>query len=233
MGMMGRHAAVSLYGPVPLQEMMEQHLSFFGPLPFELRFQCMQSDWEGPIFEDEKLTVLPILLKHRTLTFGYLFREKQRALNVRKDRIRQYGLGIADLVKVKLGEDHVDGQGRVIPNRELTLPPYRQRSYAYVSDTAFDPSLAQQLRNVDLLFHEATFSKRDEKLALQTLHSTSVQAATLAKLSGAEKLLIGHFSNRYKDHDHLVEEAREIFPDTDGVNDGDTYSVPLRRMATE
>ncbi|MEN8158171.1 MAG: ribonuclease Z [Bacteroidota bacterium] len=231
--MMGRKVPLHLYGPEPLRDMVEQHLSFFGTLSFELYFHVPDPEGREPVYEDEKVTVQPIWLKHRISTAGYLFREKRRALNVRKEKIEIYGLGIADVVRVKQGEDHVTSDGEVIPNRELTLPPYRQRSYAYLSDTAFDPGVADRVKDVDLLFHEATFAARDEKLAGETLHSTSKQAATVAKAAGAGKLLIGHFSSRYKDHGFLVEEAREVFSNTVGVNDGDIYSVPLTRVTKE
>ena len=95
------------------------------------------------------------------------------------------------------------------------------------------PSLAEKVKGVDLLFHEATFSRKDDKLATDTLHSTADQAATIAKNAEVRKLLIGHFSSRYRDHSHLVEEARQVFGNTEGVNDGDIYSVPLERCSTE
>jgi ribonuclease Z len=233
MGMMGRKVTLHLYGPPRLKEALEQHFSFFGALPFPLEFHAPSSDPLHPIFEDEKLTVTPIPLKHRILTYGYLFREKKKLLNVRKEMVEKYGLGIADVVRIKQGEDFTSSDGSLISNRTLTLPPYHLRSYAYISDTLFDPDLAETLRYVDLLFHEATFSSKDQKLALETKHSTSVQAATLAKKAEVKKLLIGHFSSRYKDHGVLEEEAREIFPQTYAVNDGDSYSIPRVRVSTE
>lgn len=233
MGMMGRKVPVNLYGPDRLKDMMKQHLAFFGALPFELNYRSPAPGNEGCFFEDEKLTVHAIRLKHRTETFGYLFREKKKLLNVRKEKIQAYSLGIADLVRVKQGKDFITGEGKVIPNSKLTFPAYRQRSYAYISDTAFDLKLAEQVRGVDLLFHEATFSAKDEKLASETMHSTASQAATIAKKAEVHKLLIGHFSSRYRDHSHLVEEARRVFDNTVGVNDGDVYSLPLERSSTE
>ena len=233
MGMMGRRVPVNLYGPDNLKSMMQQHLTFFGSLPFELNFHIPVLANKECFYEDDKLTVRSIPLKHRTQTYGYLFREKKKLLNIRKEKIQEYGLGIADLVKVKQGADIITGEGKIIPNSKLTLPPYRQRSYAYISDTVFNLSLAEQVRDVDLLFHEATFSGRDDKLAMETLHSTAGQAATIAKHAEVRKLLIGHFSTRYRDHSHLVEEAKQVFDNTEGVNDGDVYSVPLERCSTE
>ena len=233
MGMMGRKVTLNLYGPTRLKEMLEDHFSFFGSLPFPLEFHAPSPNTAIPIFEDEKLTVTPVQLKHRILTYGYLFREKKRALNVRKEMLERHDLGIADLVRIKAGEDFISPDGSRIPNQSLTFPPYRQRSYAYISDTLFDPGLAEVLKGVDLLFHEATFSNKDEKLATETKHSTAEQAGKLAKLAGVKKLLIGHFSSRYKAHGVLEEEARVEFPESYGVKDGDVYSVSQERVSTE
>jgi ribonuclease Z len=232
-GMMGRKVPLFLYGPERLKDLMKQHQLFFGPLPYKLIFKSPGSDSSAYLYEDDKIAISAIPLKHRTVTFGYLFREKRKLLNVKKDQIEEYGLGIADVVKTKQGADFTLDSGEVIPNSRLTLPPYRQRSYAYISDTVFDPNLAEQLKDVDLLFHEATFSKKDEKLAADTLHSTAEQAANLARLAGVRKLLIGHFSTRYTDYRLLEDEAREVFPNCDGVNDGDVYSLPQERVSTE
>ncbi|MFO7935899.1 MAG: ribonuclease Z [Bacteroidales bacterium] len=232
MGLMGRHTPLHLYGPSALKDWLELNTRFF-PVPFSLHYHVSGQPEDALIFEDDKITVRSISLKHRTRTYGYLFREKKRLLNLRKEKIGELGLGIEDMVRIKEGADYTTSSGRLIPNRELTLPPYHQRSYAYLSDTAFDPALSEQVRGVDLMFHEATFAAGDEKLARETMHSTSVQAAILARQAGAGRLLIGHFSTRYKEFEPLVEEAREIFPNTDGVNDGDRYCVPLERVRSE
>jgi ribonuclease Z len=121
----------------------------------------------------------------------------------------------------------------VIPNSQLTLPPYHQRSYAYLSDTRFDMGLAKIVKGVDLLFHEATFLDRDKKLAAQTQHSTAAEAAELAKAAGVKKLLIGHFSSRYKDPLQFEKEAREVFKNTSAVSDGDIYSIAPERLSRE
>jgi ribonuclease Z len=229
MGMMGRKVPLQLHGPEKLATVIRDHLKNFGQLPFQLETHYPEEEKDLPFFEDEKVTVQAIPLKHRTETYGYLFREKQRSLNLRKEAISEYQLGIADRVRIKEGADFIMPDGTIIPNKELTLPPYRVRSYAYISDSQFDPELVPLVEGVDLLYHEATFSGRDEKLATETFHSTAPQAAHIAKEAGVGKLLIGHFSSRYKDHTFLVEEAREIFAPTEGVNDGDLFSIPQTR----
>ncbi len=233
MGMTGRKKPLQLIGPAKLEELMRQHLAFFGPLPFELEFIVPGSEPGGLCFEDDKLKVSSIPLRHRTTTFGYLFREKERLLNIRKELIGTYRLGIEDIARIKEGNDHVTPEGEVIPNDLLTLPPYHPRSYAYLSDTLYDPGIAPYLKEVDLLFHEATFAGKDEALARETFHSTAVQAAMMAEESEAGRLLIGHFSTRYRDPSMLVTEARELFSRTEGVEDGATYSVPLTRVSRE
>jgi ribonuclease Z len=232
LGMMGRKVPLHLYGPQALKELMDYYNRFFGPLPFQLEF-ISPTEENAMVYESDKLTIIAIPLRHRTTSFGYLFREKARPLNVKKEQIEAKGLGIADLVRLKRGEDHVTDSGTVIPNSELTLPPFHPRSYAYLSDTMFDPKLAAKIKGIDLLFHEATFSDRDKKLALQTQHSTAAEAAKLAKIAGVKKLLIGHFSSRYKDPLLLENEAKEIFENTEGVKDGDIYSIALERLSGE
>lgn len=232
LGMMGRKVPLQLYGPRALEDFLDYYSKFFGSLPFDLEI-ISPSDNKEYIFESDRLTVRAIPLKHRIPAYGYLFKEKQKALNVRKDQIEAFGLGVADLVKIKRGEDFVSESGETIANRRLTLPPYHQRSFAYLSDTQFNPELAKEVKGVDLLFHEATFLDRDRKLAAQTQHSTAAEAAELAKMAEVKKLLIGHFSSRYKDPLQLEKEAKVLFENTTAVHDGDIYSVPLKRLSRE
>ncbi|MFZ5940697.1 MAG: ribonuclease Z [Bacteroidota bacterium] len=232
-GLMGRKADLNIYGPPALEELLETHLRFFGPLPFPLKFNTPTGPLPAVIYEDSRITVTALELKHRTPTLGYLFREKDRLLNVRKDRIGELGVGVADIMRIKKGEDYTTADGRMIPNKELTLPAWHSRSYAYLSDTKFTPSLVPYIRGVDLLFHEATFMEKDLKLARETWHSTAREAALMAEQAGAGRLLIGHFSSRYKDLEELIGEARTVFPETSDVNDGDRFSLPLTRVSTE
>ncbi len=227
LGLMGRKAILNLYGPEGLEEMIRVHLGFFGALPFEIRFHVAEDN--RVVYQDSKTEVIPVRLLHRAATFGYLFREKPRLLNIDKSQIEQYDLGVADIKKIKEGKDHVLSDGTVIPNSALTLPPIRQRSYAYISDTAYLPEIAERLQGVDLLFHEATFLEKDIGLARQTFHSTAKQAALLASAAGAGKLLLGHFSTRYKSDELFLEDAREVFPASVAVNDGDRFTVEQRR----
>jgi ribonuclease Z len=227
LGMMGRKAPLNMYGPAALEEMVESHRSFFGPLPYKLQYHLSEDG--KTVYEDSKNEVIAFKLMHRTETYGYLFREKPGLLNINKSKIGQYRLGVEDIKVIKQGGDHITEEGEIIPNSELTLPALKQRSYAYISDTAFMNHIAEKIQGVDLLFHEATFLERDSDLAKQTFHSTAKQAAMVAKEANAGTLLIGHFSTRYKEIDLFEQEAHTIFSNTIAVNDGDRFIIEQTR----
>jgi len=232
LGLMGRQSEIHLYGPEGLQVLLQDHLKYFGPLPYEIIYH-FPDDYGEFFYEDDHITVKAIPLAHRTTTYGFIFREKPRMLNIKKEKIGELGLGIADMVKIKRGEDFVLPDGKVVPNRAITLPPYHPRSYAYISDTRFAPSIVEDIKEVDLLFHEATFAEEDSRLAAGNWHSTARQAAEIASRANVRQLLIGHFSTRYKHVDMLLKEAVEVFPDTIAVKDGDRFSLPLEREEEE
>ena len=140
--------------------------------------------------------------------------------HIRRDMIDFYGIPICIMNRIKNGEDYVLDDGTVVPNDRLTTPSDPPRTYAYCSDTAYLPRLAEQVAGVDLLFHEATFTESEAVRAKQTLHSTAAQAARIAKEAGVKRLLIGHFSARYEDENALLKEARAIFPDTLAADEG-------------
>lgn len=229
MGMLGRKKDLHLYGPEALRDLLRHHLQYFGPLPYALKVHSPGNTADDLIYEDKHLEVRRIPLKHSTVSFGYVFREKAGLLNIRKEQIQRYGIGLEDILAIKGGNDYLDSSGRVVPNSELTHPPYRARSYAYLSDTVYDPGLVPFVEGIDLLFHESTFESRDEALAKKTMHSTAKQAASIARDAGVGRLLLGHFSGRYKNLDQMEAEAKEVFPNTTLVRDGDCYSLPRER----
>ena len=146
------------------------------------------------------------------------------------EMIEKYNIPVMDIVRIKKGEDFIMKDGLRVPNQDLTMAPYRARSYAYCSDTRPNDNILPLIKDVDILYHETTFAHEDLALAHETFHSTTAQAADLAARAGAGKLLIGHFSSRYKKISELESEAREIFPDTMAVNDGDVFHIVKRRQ---
>jgi ribonuclease Z len=198
---------------------------FHDDLGFDLHFHRIQCRRSALIYEDKSVTVHSLPLIHRTQTCGFLFREQPRERNILKEKISEYKIPVRDIAKIKHGADFILPDGSCIPNAELTLPPRAPRSYAYCSDTRPNKENISQLSGVDLLYHEATFAQEDASLAHETFHSTARQAAELAAEAGAGRLLIGHFSSRYKNISLLEKEAREVFPCTSAVNDGDHFEV--------
>ena len=126
-------------------------------------------------------------LNHRLTSNGFLFKEKEKEKNIRKDAIQKYGFTIKDMVRIKQGEDYIDPDGVKVDNRELTLPPFRPRSYAFCTDTAFAPSIVPVIKGVDILYHESTFTEEFQHRAKKTKHSTAKEAATIAQMAGVKR----------------------------------------------
>lgn len=231
LGLQGRKVPLDIYAPQPLEEFLECHYRWFDTqLPYEVRFHAVDTREHTMVYENNVMEVWTIPLRHRTPCCGYLFREKEPGLNVRKDAIAEYELGVAQITSAKRGEDVTLADGRVVENKKLTYIPYAPRSYAYLSDTLYSGKAVSLVSGVDLLYHEATFAAVEKSLAKDTGHSTTHQAAKAAATAGAGRLLIGHFSSRYKDDQMMLDEARQIFPETYLAEEGKSFEIPLKRL---
>jgi ribonuclease Z len=229
--LMGRKSDLHVYAHHNLEVTLDHFRKYFGfDMSYKIVFHPLTASKSLEIYNDKHITVETIPLRHSVPVMGFIFREKQKPLNVRKEAIEKYSLGIRDIKKIKEGLDHTTPDGRTIANRELTLPPFKPRSYAFCTDTSCFLKLKDSLKDIDLLYFEATFAEKDKKLAKITGHSTASQAATLAKQAHVGKLLIGHFSTRYKNIGSLVKEARLIFKETTAVEDGDKYAIDQKRV---
>ncbi len=229
--LLGRKYPLHIYGPQELELLLKFFTTHFAEeLSFEIQFHPLTERKNQMVYEDKVLEVVAFPLKHRVPTFGYLFKEKKRLLNIRGDQIRKHALSINQIQSVKSGADIHLEDGTLLLNNELTEPAYRQRSFAYCSDTAVYKKNSALLKGVDLLYHEATFLDRDKKLAKATGHSTALQAAQMAQWSDAGQLLIGHFSNRYKGNEELLAEAQSVFSNTSVAGELMQFQVPLSRF---
>ena len=227
-----RKEPLTVFAPSGLEEIIRMQMQLTGTvLPYELTFQVLSADKKYRILETRQLDVYAFPLTHRTPTTGFLFQEKTIPLNIIPEIIDRYGLSFEQIRAVKGGEDLQLADGRQIPNRELTLLPYRTRSFAYCSDTAYLETLAPLIRGVDILYHESTFKEEDAALAAETFHSTARQAAQLARLAEAGKLVLGHFSARYQDLTGLLEEAKDVFPNSILGEEGVSVQVPSERIS--
>lgn len=224
--MLGRTQSLHIYAPDDLESIMRPWLDFFSPgLEFEVVFHQVDPTREQAIYEDRSLSVTTLPLTHRVPCCGYRFDEKPLLPHIRRDMIDFLHIPTYALQNIKEGAGWTDAEGRVWTHEQLTLPNDPPRSYAYCSDTLYREDLAQRVRGVSLLYHEATFDSTAEVRARQTCHTMAHQAAQVALQAETRQLLIGHYSARYEDERPLLREAREIFPATQLAYEGLTINI--------
>lgn len=231
MNLLGRKADLHIYGHRLLKSILDDHLKYFGQeFQYKIEFHEVAVKSKEIIYEDDSLQVEAFPLKHRVSCFGYLFREKAPHRNIYKWMIEKYKLSLAEVVRIRNGADLTLDDGEVIPNDTLTYLPFEPRSYAFCSDTAYSNRVHEYVKDVDLLYHEATFTEELKKMAAQTGHSTAKQAGKIARLANAKKLVVGHFSSRYKDYSVFLREAKEEFENVELAKEGSTFSIELKRF---
>ena len=230
LGLEGKRTPLDIYAPAPMGDILEYHRRYFwDDLPYEVKWHEVRTTEHTIIMQNNTLEVWSIPLRHRIPTAGYLFKEKQPGRTVDKFKIEKHRLSIAQIVAAKRGEDITLEDGEVLRNEDITYIPYIARSYAYLSDTAYSAKAAERVHGVDLLYHETTYSTREAMFAKGRGHSTTVEAAKVAAKAEAKRLIIGHFSSRYKEHDTLCAECREIFPNTEIAAEGMTFNIEEKR----
>ncbi len=225
-GMTGRTAPLHIYAPAAFEPILEQTLSFFCQgLEFKVVFHAVDTTQNKVVYEDRSLTVETIPLQHRIDCCGFLFREKPILPHIRRDMIDFYKIPISQINNIKAGADWVTPEGEVIANSRLTTPAEPVRSYAYCSDTRYIKTLHELVKGVSTLYHESTYSAEDAERARLYWHSTSQDAAKVARDASVGKLLLGHFSARYNNESQLLEEAKEIFPNSYLTCEGATFDI--------
>ena len=175
------------------------------------------------IFEDEKVLVKTIPLKHRVYTNGFLFQEKIGDRKLNFDAVQNYEIERCYYQKMKNGRDITLEDGRIIENEKLTFDPVPAKNYAFCSDTAYNEAMIPTIENIDVLYHESTFLQSEENLAKKTFHSTAKEAATIALKANAKQLILGHYSTRYENIELFKEEAETVFPEVLLADDGKIF----------
>lgn len=226
LGMLGRMGDLFIYGPAEVGEYVQVIEKLFCQgSPFQMKFQAVDTNNYNLVMEDRSVSVYSLPMKHRVPCCGYLFVEKERSPHIIREMIDFYKIPISKIELIKQGADFVTEEREVIPNKILTRPAEPAKRYAYCSDTAFFPKIVPYIEGVDLLYHEATFLEADSARAYETFHSTTKQAASIARDAQVKKLLIGHYSARYIDLLPLEKEARSIFHNTLLANEGMVLSL--------
>jgi ribonuclease Z len=224
MGLLGRTQDIHLHAPEPLEQILKLQLNVADThLPYKLNFHPLKS--EGIIVDDKKMSVECFKVLHRIECWGFLFREKKNPRKVNPERAVTYEIPAAFYDKLQQGYDYVNKKGTIVPNDEVTTAAAKSKSYAFCADTVYDETLASKIKEVDLLYHEATYLKDLHERAASRFHSTTHQAATIAKLGNVKKLLLGHFSSKYETLDAFLPEACEVFENTELALEGACYRI--------
>ncbi len=224
--LVGRQNELHLYGPPALKEILDLQFKHSDTrLRYPLVFHSTNEDHSEVIFENAHLSVRSFPLRHRIACTGFRFDEKKRSASLKKEEVERLNIPIPYLRFLKKGIDYVANDGNVYLAKNLTNPPPPPRSYGYCSDTVVNEDYFEEIRGVDLLYHEATFLHDRIERAKETFHTTSLEAAQVAQIVGARKLLLGHFSARYKDLQPLLDESRTIFPHTELSEEGKWFLV--------
>lgn len=215
-----------IYCPVGLAEILTVQLKYSETqLNYEISMVELDTKRSYIILEDDHMQVETIPLSHRINCCGFKFKEKPKPRRLIKEKINDR-IALSERAVLKKGLDIKDESGKIkFKNSDYTLPPRKSRSYAYCSDTRFDPGLVQYVKGIDLLYHEATFLSDMEERAATTYHSTARQAAMIASKAEVEKLLIGHFSIRYKELGGLLQEAQDTFANSELAIEGRTFVI--------
>lgn len=225
MHLLGRKKELNIHGPKGLEEIVQIQFRNAGShLSFQMKFNEV-SEADQLLFEDKKVIVTALPLKHRIPCFGFLFQEKIGLRKLKVSALAKYEIPVYARKGITEGEDFITEEGDVIKNSKITTDPDLPKSYAYCSDTAFNQNLIPLIDQVSLMYHEATFLESERARAKKTFHSTAKDAAKVANLASTQKLLIGHFSNRYKTKDRFLQESRQVFKETYIAEEGVRYEA--------
>ncbi|MFA5326063.1 MAG: ribonuclease Z [Bacteroidales bacterium] len=230
MSLTGRTADLYIYAPRDFSSILNFFLAHFGDgVRYNIIHKVLNCTTQELIFSSRTVEVYAFPLNHRISTFGFLFKEKEPKNNIYKWKIESACLTLKEIASLKDGNNVIRENGEVLEVAEYTYKPYNARSAAYCSDTAPFERLSTWIDGVDLLYHEATFAEDMSKMAKDTYHSTAKQAGLIAKTASVGKMIIGHYSSRYKDLNILLNEAKNIFPETYLAKEGMKFEVPINK----
>lgn len=218
--LLDKQGTVTVHLPESGLGIMKSYVDYFArDCDYELVWDPISPNG-GVLLDTPSLTVEAFPLYHRLPCTGFIFREKPKLRHLRGDMVKFYNIPVSSLQAVKEGADWVAPDGTVVPNRALTTDADPAVSYAYCSDTMFDPRVAEAVKGVDVLYHEATYGDDLLSVAEERGHSTATQAGRIARMAGVKKLVIGHYSKRYTDVEVLAEQARKEFDVVLPANEG-------------
>ena len=219
--LLNRPNDLHIYGPKGIKEIILLQIKLSKSYTkYNLVFHELESNESELIFEDDKIAVYTIPLKHRVYTNGFLFKEKPGLRRINIEAATEKNIDVCYFNKLKQGSDLKQEDGTIVKNETVTFDPLPTQSYAFCSDTVYNEEIIPLIENVDVLYHESTFLEQDIDKCIPTGHSTAVQAATIAKKANVKNLILGHYSTRYSDINLFKREADTVFGSTLLADDG-------------
>lgn len=222
--LLGREAELNIYGPKGIKQAILLLLKLGKAYTnFPLYFHELEETTPQVIYEDDKVTVEKIPLKHRVYTNGFLFKEKLEDRKLDVDAARNLNIDLSYYNKIKQGFDVENKDGKLISNKDITFDPPAPKSYAYCSDTEYNPEMVPQIEGATVLYHESTFLDEHYHLAEKTKHSTAKESAVIARKAKVGTLILGHYSGRYGKLELFRKEAQEVFDNVELAEDGKSF----------
>ena len=223
-GLLSHQQDLHVYAPSPLQEIIEWQLKVASTtLPYQLFFHTINK--EEVLVDEEKFIVKCFPTNHRIECYGFSFHEKKKPRKLMADKAKQYDIPAAFYERLKNGEDYIQKDGTVIKSEWVTEKAAPGKTYAFCADTKYDESIIPHIKNADLIYHETTYLDALQQRAAERFHTTTRQAALIAKKANVKKLLIGHFSSKYDTLEEFESEAREVFLNTELALEGTAYTI--------
>jgi len=224
--LLGREKPLNIYGPKGIKKIIVSLLKIGNTWTnYKLNFTELKNPKSEIIYDKNDISITTIPLYHGIYTNGFLFRKKTSVHKLMVDKAQSYGIDKTQFAGIKLGKDGIKTDGSIIKNIKLVEPLNPDLTYAYCGDTLFNEKIIEQTKGCNLLYHESTFLKKHENFAKKTFHSTAEQAALIAKKSNVKKLILGHFSTRYKDLDLFIKESKSIFPNVDLAIENKIFTI--------
>jgi len=223
-GLLSHKQELHIYGPAPLQQIIEMQLKVAEThIPYPLHFHTITGN--AILVDNDKIRIKCFETTHRIQCFGFSFEEKMMKRKILVDKTRKYDIPLTFYSSLQNGLDYITPKGEVIKNDMVTAPPEKGKQYAFCADTRYDEKLIEHIYGFDTIYHETTYLDNLQEKAFERFHSTTKQAATIAKRAMVNRLLIGHFSSKYSVLDAFEQEAREIFLGTELAIEGSTYEI--------
>jgi len=224
--LLGREKPLNIYGPKGIKNIIVSLLKIGNTWTnYKLNFTELKNPKSEIIYDKNDISITTIPLYHGIYTNGFLFRKKTSVHKLMVDKAQSYGIDKTQFAGIKLGKDGIKTDGSIIKNIKLVEPLNPDLTYAYCGDTLFNEKIIEQTKGCNLLYHESTFLKKHENFAKKTFHSTAEQAALIAKKSNVKKLILGHFSTRYKDLDLFIKESKSSFPNVDLAIENKIFTI--------